>query len=458
MPATQSPLTAGAIAATRREMQAALDGPSGLDDAGRVDAIRALEELACTVSAAQAALAAELADSVEAHHEALGVPSARRGLGVASQVALARRESPHRGQRHLGLARVVRRELPHTWAAWRAGRITEWRATLIARETACLSREHRLLVDEALAADHGALEAMSDRQVVASAQAEGTRLDAAAQVARRRRAESERHVSIRPAPDSMVWLTTLLPVKDGIAAFATLTREADSARAQGDPRTRGQVMADALVQSVLGVRGWATTGSEDDTGGKPVTEARDTLQSPPVALGVVMTDAALFGGADDTAHLEAFGPIPAELAREIVCGALSAEEEVTIRRLYTSPTTGELVSMDARTRRFRGSLARFIRLRDRTCRTSWCDAPIRHTDHVQPHDADGSTAGHNGQGLCEACNYAKQSPRWRARPEPDGSVTTTLPTGHTHSTRPPPLVTVRRRGLPVLTIDYVLAG
>ena len=447
MPTSQPPLTAAAIAATRRELQAALDGPTGLDDAGRVDVIRALEELACTVSAAQAALAAELADSVEADHEAVGVPSARRGQGVASQVAFARRESPHRGQRHLGLARVVRRELPHTWAAWRAGRITEWRATLMARETACLSLEQRLAVDELLASDHDRLEAMSDRQVVASVQAEGNRLDAAAQVARRRQAESARRVSIRPAPDCVVWLSTLLPVKDGVAAFATLTREADRALAQGDPRTRGQVMADALVASVLSGAGNGT-----------VTDAGKSTGALPVTLGVVVTDAALFGGADDAAHLGGFGPIPAELAREIVCGAVTAEEEVTIRRLHTSPETGELVAMDARTRTFRGNLARFIRLRDRVCRTSWCDAPIRHLDHVEPSADGGPTAAHNGQGLCEACNYAKTAHRWRARPEPDGSVTTTLPTGHTHSTRPPPLATVRRREVPVLTIDYVLAG
>ncbi|GIN00212.1 HNH endonuclease [Planomonospora venezuelensis] len=464
MPTTQAPLTAAAIAATRREMQAALDGPSGLDDAGRVDAIRALEELACTVSAAQAALAADLADSVEADHEAMGVPSARRGQGVASQVAFARRESPHRGQRHLGLARIVRRELPHTWAAWRAGRITEWRATLIARETACLSLEHRLAVDEALAADRDALEAMSDRRVVASAQAQGTRLDAAAQVARRRKAESERRVSIRPAPDSMVWLTALLPVKDGVATFATLSKEADRARAHGDRRTRGQAMADSLVQSVLAGTiertddGGADGGTRDKPHTPPGAAGGATRGGVPVALGIVMTDAGLFGGADDAAHLEGFGPIPAELAREIICGAVSAEEQVSIRRLYTSPATGELLAMDARTRTFRGNLARFIRLRDRTCRTPWCDAPIRHIDHVQPHDAAGPTSDSNGQGLCEACNYAKQTPRWRARPEPDGSVTTTLPTGHTHSTRPPPLATVRRRDLPPLTIDYVLAG
>lgn len=447
MSGTQAPLTAAAIAAMRREVQVSLDASNGLDDMGRIDLIRALEELVCTATAAQAALAAELADSVETDHEGLGVPSARRGQGVAAQVALARRESPHRGQRHLGLARVVRRELPHTWAAWRGGRITEWRATLIARETACLSLEHRLAVDKALATDADALEAMSDRQVVGAAQVEATRLDAAAQVARRRMAESERRVSIRPAPDSMVWLTTLLPVKEGVATYATLTRAADRARAQGDPRTRGQVMADTLVESVL-----------DSVGSGTEKGASRSRTSVPVTLGVVMTDAALFGGADDAAHLEGFGPIPAELAREIVCGALTADEQATIRRLYASPTSGELVAMDSRARLFPAGLARFIRLRDQVCRTPWCGAPIRHTDHVVPHGAGGPTSVDNSQGLCEACNYAKAAPRWQARPGPDGAVTTTTPTGHSLTTKPPPIATIRRRDLPVLTIDYVLAG
>ena len=121
MTTSQPPLTAAAVAAMRREVQVALDGPSGLDDPGRFDLIRALEELVCTATAAQASLAADLAASVEADHEQLGVPAARRGQGVASMVARARRESPHRGQRHLGLARVVRRECrtrgPPGWPA-----------------------------------------------------------------------------------------------------------------------------------------------------------------------------------------------------------------------------------------------------------------------------------------------------------------------------------------------------
>jgi 5-methylcytosine-specific restriction endonuclease McrA len=114
--------------------------------------------------------------------------------------------------------------------------------------------------------------------------------------------------------------------------------------------------------------------------------------------------------------------------------------------------------MDARTRTFRGNLARFVRLRDRTCRTPWCDAPARHVDHVESREDGGPTSARNAQGLCEACNYAKTAHRWRSRTEPDGSVTTTLPTGHRLTTRPPPVATIRRRVLPALHIEYVLTG
>ena len=37
-------------------------------------------------------------------------------------------------------------------------------------------------------------------------------------------------------------------------------------------------------------------------------------------------------------------------------------------------------------------------------------------------------------------------------------MTTTLPTGHRLTTRPPPVATIRRRVLPALHIEYVLTG
>jgi Domain of unknown function (DUF222) len=439
-------LDADIVAGWQQALARALDpdtsSEGGLDDVGRVDAIRALEELVCTATAAQAKLAADLDASQRACQADAGVPAARRGRGVAAQVGLARRESHHRGQRHLGLAKIVVTELPQTWVAWRTGRISEWTATLIARETACLTRQDRMSVDAVVAGDPARLEAMGLREVVAACQAEAARLDVEAMVKRRRRAEADRHVSLRPAPDAMTWLTALLPVKDGVAVLAALTRAAGTARAAGDPRSKGQVMADTLVSSALGER-------EGTPGGG-------------VALNLVMSDHTLFGdgtAAEEPAHIEGFGPIPAELAREIVTGACTRGEQIWLRRLYTHPTTGELVTMDARSRLFRNSLARLIRLRDQTCRTPWCEAPIRHTDHPQGVEQDGQTSTLNGQGLCEACNYAKQAPGWHARPTPTTSppgrhqIETTTPTGHTHRTRPPRLATIREAPL---RIDYVL--
>ena len=160
------------VARWQQSLAHALDTDTDLSDAGRVEAIRALEELVCTATAAQARLAAELDASQRAVQAAAGVPAARQGRGVAAQVALARRESHHRGRLHLGLAKAVCAELPYTWTAWRTGRITEWTATLIARETACLSREDRVAVDALVAGDAEGLEMMGLRQVVATCQAE----------------------------------------------------------------------------------------------------------------------------------------------------------------------------------------------------------------------------------------------------------------------------------------------
>lgn len=200
-------LGASTVRGWKDALAQALEQASGLDDAGRIDSIRALEELTCVATAAQAALARELDASQRSTQAAAGVPAARRGRGVAQQVALARRESAHRGQRHLGLAGVVARELPHTWTAWSTGRITEWKAVLIARETACLSVEHRLEIDRRVAADADRIEAMGDREVASACAKEAARLDAASVVRRRRKAESERRVTLRPAPATR-WATS----------------------------------------------------------------------------------------------------------------------------------------------------------------------------------------------------------------------------------------------------------
>jgi hypothetical protein len=433
-----SRLDAARVRAMTDQLQAEV---AGLTDAERVDLLRALEELTCAAAGTTAVVTADFDASQRADQRAQGVPAARQGRGVAAQVALARRESPHRGHQHLGLAKVLCAEMPHTLAALRAGRITEWRATLLARETACLSLADRRRVDQRLAGNAEHLEALGDGELVRASRALAYQLDPGSFVARRARAEADRRVTLRPAPDVMSHLSGLLPVKDGVAVHAALTDAADRARAAGDSRTRGQVMADTLVARILGSSPDADAADPDPAGG-PANRVR-------IELGLIVSDDVLFGTSHQAAHLHGYGPIPADLARDLVADALDQDAldeqcRVWLRRLYANPATGSLTALDSIARDVPAGLGRYLRARDRFCRHPWCGAPIRHHDHVQAVTEGGPTNGVNTQGLCEDCNYAKQAPGWHALPDPTDqidprhTVTTTTPTGHSyHSTAPP---------------------
>ena len=383
------------------------------DDVGRVDQLRLLEELRSVTAAVQAQVTVAFVDSQRQAQLDAGVPAERAERGIASQVGLARRVSPFQARRYVGWVKILTAELPETFTALRDGRVSEWRALLVARETVCLSREDRATVDTELAPR---LERLGDRKVVAEAKTLAYRLDPDGYVQRQRAAEQDRRVTLRPAPDTMTKLTALLPVAQGVAVYAALRRAADSCIATGDGRTQSQLMADTLIER--------TTGQ---------TIADDI----PVEITLVMDPATLLDP-DNTepAVLPGIGPVPAPLARELMLRP-DRKTPVWLRRLFTQPDTDQLVAMETRRRLFTTNQRRFIALRDQTCRTPWCDAPIRHTDHVIPANEGGATSIRNGQGLCAACNHAKQAPGWQARPGPDAAVDLITPTGHTYRSHPP---------------------
>jgi 5-methylcytosine-specific restriction endonuclease McrA len=379
------------------------------DEAALIEQIDSLERLKSAAAAGQARAAAALDEKRRADEAAAGVPRAKQGRGVASEVALARRDSPARGGRHLGFAKALVHEMPHTLARLESGDLSEWRATLIVRESACLDVEDRRTLDADLCADPTKVEGMGDKRIAAAAKEIACRLDVQAVVDRAAKAEKDRRVTIRPAPDAMAYLTALLPVAQGVGVYAALTRAADTTF---DDRSRGQVMADTLVERVTG---------------------RPAETPEPVAVNLVLSDETLLGDDDSPAVIEDYGPIPASVARNLVADALSDEQsKATLRRLYRHPKTGALVGMESRSRRFPKSLAKFIRLRDQSCRTPYCDAPIRHLDHAQPRNRDGPTNAHNGRGACERCNYDKESPGWHVTTGEQNGVHTTefvTPTG-----------------------------
>ncbi|WP_018599455.1 DUF222 domain-containing protein [Mycobacterium sp. 155] len=391
-------------------------------DADEAALHRRIEELERTKSAAaagQARCAVLLDEKRRADEAAAGVPRAKRGRGVASEIALARHDSPTRGSRHLGFAKALVYEMPHTLGALESGALSEWRATLIVRESACLTVEDRRALDAEMCGDVAQLEGMGDKRIEAQAKTIAYRLDPHAIVDRAAKAAEDRTVTIRPAPDAMTVVRVLLPVAQGVGVYAALKRAADSTF---DDRTRGQVMADTVVDRVTG----------------------HPAQMPePVAVNLIISDQTLLGDDDSPAVVEGYGPVPAAVARSLVSDAVTDERSrATLRRLYRHPKSGALVAMESRSRLFPKGLAKFIGLRDQTCRTPYCDAPIRHRDHAQPHAGGGPTSALNGLGECERCNYVKESPRWNVTTDDENGVHTAefvTPTGACYrSTAPPP--------------------
>lgn len=454
--------------------------PADLDAAEKVDLVAQLERIKSAAAAAQArvtaAFAAERvedalhASRVEAR-AAGGDPNASEGASrrrareeaevaakavrsVGSEVALARRESPSRGDRLVGLARALVSEMPETMAALERGDVSEWGATVMARGTAVLTREDRAEVDAHLGPNLGS---MSVRHIDQATRREAAARDAAAIVRRREQAVKSRRVSVRPAPDGMAYLTLLTTLKEAVSAYGSLHRHAQSVTAgtafrvnedgreeQELPEGRGlgAIMADAAIARLTG---------------------RPTGVPAPVEVQLVITDRALIGAGDpersvdEPARIPGHGVVPAPVARGWVRDEAA---DVWLRRLYTEPSGRDLVAMESRRRTLTGQLRAMLVLRDDTCRTPYCDAPIVHGDHTLRHGSGGATTFDNGAGLCARCNQTKEAPGWKhtvtsgdaGRPLLSGvragpgesrqphTIQVTTPTGHAHHSTAPPIL------------------
>ena len=329
--------------------------------------------------------------------------------------------SPHAGGSFLGVARVWVTQMPFTFDALRTGVLSSWRATLMVRETSHLSVEHRARIDEEICgpASLAALARMGTKRLIARVKELASRLDVHACVKRNARAVSERCVSVRPAPDLMVYLTALVPMQQGVQAYAQLKAHAAAAKATGDERGSGQIMADTLIERVTG----REPGRADDV---------------PVTINLLVSDQALLAGGDEPAVVlegaaAGVGAVPAPVARELAGHGIDADT-AWLRSIYVDPR-GRLLATTSVSRFHPPGLAALLRAREQgICAMSWCDAPVRHIDHITPHAEGGATSLANGQGLCARCNHAKQAPGWSQQViEVDGrhAVETTSPTGHT---------------------------
>lgn len=445
-------------------------GPSDEDlaavarEAEAITRIRALEDLKAACAAAQARETAALHQHRHREEAARGIPASQRGRGLGAEVALARRVSQQRGSIQLRQALHFTGDLTNTLSALQCGQISEEHAATVERHTHWLPEQARRSVDSTLA---DRLPVLGIHDLKLETQALAHRADPEAAAEQYDQAVATRHVNLKPAENGMAYLTALLPALEAAACYQALTDQAGTAVAFGEAEGRSpqQVLTDVMVERLTG---------------------RSTNEASPVEVQLIMTDAALFAGDNEPAWIPGHGPLPAAVARKLLAGSAaqggpsggasdgtagrtsneasdgstqstrdvdladrpsaagpsahpeSAEARVFLRRLYTSPETGQLVAMDSQRREFSGKLRRMIVLRDNICRTPYCGAPIRHIDHATPHRQGGPTSYSNGSGLCARCNYTKEHPGWSHRASPD-ELEITTPTGHRYSSRSRPL-------------------
>ena len=263
-----------------------------------IDTISALERAKGMISAAQAHAEIAFRDSQVELQRRQDVPRALRGRGVADQIAMARRITPTQASGHVALHRVLIETLPRTTTLLERGEISEWAAEEVAKNVLVLDDDTRAKIDTELESRLPALTATRAGNVT---RARAQELDPAAAVVRAKRAVADRRTSLRPAPDGMSILRTVLPTKDGVAAYKTLTQAAKSAKSSGDERSKGQIMADTLVERVTGAK---------------------TVDEIPVEVNLLMTDMTLLHDDARAAWMDGH-PIPGRLARDVALGVAS---------------------------------------------------------------------------------------------------------------------------------------
>jgi hypothetical protein len=420
----------------RRVDMLALTPEEQLALAGQIEAAKG------TMAAAQARAVAEFDAAQRVEHVQRGGRPETAGRSVGSQVGLALRTSPSRGDAFGRMAVVLTDQMPHTMRALEEGRIGEYAASVMVSATSGLPSELREEIDERLAGPDStdglvepgqiALETMTPRQIAGACSRLAAELDAAAVVARNARAAAGRGVCVRPAPDGQAYLTVQGPMVEVVGAYAALTRDTDRVCSgadeaeSADGRGRGAVMADLALRRLSG---------------------RAVDEPQPLTINLVMTDRSLTGlgdgrrSVDEPVRVAGHGHLPAGQVRALLA---DPAVDARVRRLFTTPSGRDLVAMESRARHFPIGLRTMIRLRDDVCATPWCDAPVRHDDHVTAHSAGGSTGFHTGSGLCARCNLVKEDPGWSVsvtgRGAADRVTVTRAPTGTLQRSQAPPVM------------------
>ncbi|QHF25427.1 DUF222 domain-containing protein [Rathayibacter sp. VKM Ac-2804] len=414
-------MTEDETAAALAEVRDCFDGAAAAERADSPTRLRAAERLhrgyrvALTVPGAFArgASRSETRDLVERSIRAeLAV-----AFGVSERDVSGRLETAQMLMEHLPLTRALLRDARILWEVGEA----------IRRTASSLPEGSRAALDER-ASD--AAVTMTTTQLRRALRRWREELHEQPLAERHTRAREDRAVRITPDVDGMATLCVHGPAPAVTGAYDRLRRIARTLRDDGDPRTLQQLSADAAIDLLC---------DGDIAGTTPDAERRpDPTFVPGIRAEVRLTLAASTAvGLDDApAELDGYGPVPAEIARELIRTAAS------FTRVLTDSDTGAVVSVGRTWRVPPPQMRLHLQLRDQTCRFAGCTRPAAtsEVDHTIEWSNGGETSLDNLVMLCTAHHHVRHGEQWSyVKDDSDGTITWTTPTGRRVGNRPPRL-------------------
>ena len=331
------------------------------------------------------------------------------------------------------VALLVTRRLPLTARLARKGRLDWRRIDALVVKTRRLSEEDaaavetQVLVPAVLTLTIGRFEDAVDRAVIAvdPAAAEERRKE----VVRSRRVSFFRNKNLGDGPDGGATLWAEGPSDGLAAAMSVIDATARWYRGQGDPRTLDELRHDLLVAA-------CTTGRTDapqdlvtealvealrGTGGKLPVAAGSSggavyTRRPhvPVHLNVTVSLQTLVGLNDHPGTLDGYGPVTAQLVRDMA-------ENAIWRCVAVDDTHGTVLGVGKKTYS-QGhtpgtNLRAFLDVAAPVCEVPWCDAKAERCDldHRRPHDQGGATCSCNVGPTCRRHHREKTAGDLRVR-------------------------------------------